>query len=99
MNRLTQPLLMAGSLRWGFVPSWSKDGKIAPINAMSETAADKPMFRGAFRKRRCLLPASGFYEWKATGAKKKQPYAIRLADDKPSRACGRNGPRIGRGRR
>jgi putative SOS response-associated peptidase YedK len=71
------------SLRWGFIPSWSQDGKLSPINAMSETAADKPMFRGAFRKRRCLVPASGFYEWKAVAAKKKQPYAIRLADDKP----------------
>jgi putative SOS response-associated peptidase YedK len=70
-------------LRWGFIPSWAKDGKIAPINAMSETAADKPMFRSAFRKRRCLIPSSGFYEWKAAGAKKKQPYAIRLTDDKP----------------
>jgi len=50
---------------------------------MSETAAEKPMFRSAFRKRRCLIPASGFYEWKAVAAKKKRPYAIRLADDKP----------------
>jgi putative SOS response-associated peptidase YedK len=72
------------NLRWGFIPSWSKDGKLAPINAMSETAPDKPMFRTAFRKRRCLIPATGFYEWKATpGVKRKQPYAIRLADDKP----------------
>jgi putative SOS response-associated peptidase YedK len=70
-------------LRWGFIASWSKDGKLAPINAMSETAADKPMFRSAFRKRRSLIPASGFYEWKAVAARKKQPYAIRLADDKP----------------
>lgn len=74
---------LAVSLRWGFVPSWSKDGKLAPVNAMSETAADKPMFRSAFRKRRCLIPASGFYEWKATGAKKKKPFAVRLVDDKP----------------
>jgi putative SOS response-associated peptidase YedK len=71
------------NLRWGFIPSWSKDGKLSPINAMSETAADKPMFRGAFRKRRWLIAASGFYEWKAVAARKKQPYAIRLADDKP----------------
>ena len=72
------------NLRWGFIPSWSKDGKLAPINAMSETAPDKPMFRSAFRKRRCLIPADGFYEWKATpGVKRKQPYAIRLADDGP----------------
>lgn len=71
------------SLRWGFIPSWSKDGKLAPINAMSETAPDKPMFRSAFRKRRCLLPATGFYEWKPTGAKRKQPFRIRMADEKP----------------
>src|SRR5262249_436892 len=47
-------------LKWGFVPSWSKDGKIAPINAMSETVTEKPMFRGAFKKRRCLIAADGF---------------------------------------
>ena len=70
-------------LRWGFIPSWSKDGKLSLINAMSETAADKPMFRSAFRRRRCILPASGFYEWQPTAAKKKQPYAIRLADESP----------------
>ncbi len=71
------------NLRWGFIPSWSKDGKLSPINAMSETAASKPMFRSAFRKRRCILPANGFYEWQATGAKKKRAYAIRLADESP----------------
>ena len=71
------------NLRWGFIPSWSKDGKLAPINAMSETASSKPFFRSAFKKRRCLIPASGFYEWKATGKKQRQPYAIRLIDDKP----------------
>src|ERR1700676_4923775 len=70
-------------LRWGLIPSWSKDAKMAQINARSEPAAGKPMFRTAFRKRRCLIPASGFYEWKATGGKKKQPFCIRLADDKP----------------
>ena len=72
-----------GSLRWGFIPSWAKDARLAPINAMSETAPSKPFFRSAFKKRRCLIPASGFYEWKATGKKQRQPYAIRLADDKP----------------
>ncbi len=70
-------------LRWGLIPPWSRDGKVAPINARSETAADKPMFRHAFRKRRCLIPASGFFEWMNTGAKKKQPFCIRLIDDKP----------------
>ena len=70
-------------LRWGLIPPWSRDGKAAQINARSETAADKPTFRTAFRKRRCLIPASGFFEWMQTGAKKKQPFCIRLADDKP----------------
>ncbi len=70
-------------LRWGLIPPWAKDRKLAQINARSETAADKPMFRTAFRKRRCLIPASGFIEWTHTGARKKQPFCIRLIDDKP----------------
>ena len=61
----------------GFVPSWTKDSKIAPINAMSETAADKPMFRDAFRKRRCLVVADGFYEWLKEG-RQKQPLHFHL---------------------
>ena len=65
--------------RWGLVPSWAKDAKIANrlINARSETAAEKPSFRSAFRRRRCLVPADGFYEW--AGPKgSKQPYFIGL---------------------
>jgi len=63
--------------RWGLVPSWAKDPKIGNrlINARSETAAEKPSFRAALRRRRCLVPADGFYEW--AGAKgSKQPYLI-----------------------
>jgi putative SOS response-associated peptidase YedK len=71
-----------GVLKWGFVPSWSKDGKIAPINAMSETVGEKPMFRSAFRKRRCLLPASGFYEWMKSG-KAKQPFHFTVRGGHP----------------
>jgi putative SOS response-associated peptidase YedK len=69
-------------LRWGLIPSWAKDAKFAPINARSETAADKPTFRSAMSKRRCLVPADGFYEWMKTG-KAKQAFAFRLHDDKP----------------
>ncbi|HKI36710.1 MAG TPA: SOS response-associated peptidase [Gemmataceae bacterium] len=72
-------------LRWGLIPSWAKDPGIGNslINARSETAAEKPSFRSAFRQRRCLVPASGFYEWQATGGKHKQPYHFRRRDGKP----------------
>jgi putative SOS response-associated peptidase YedK len=69
-------------LRWGLVPSWAKDAKTAPINAKAETAAEKPFFRLALRKRRCLIPADGYYEWQVTG-KRKQPYLFGAKDGKP----------------
>jgi putative SOS response-associated peptidase YedK len=70
--------------RWGLIPSWAKDAKIGNrlINARGETVADKPSFRSAFRKRRCLIPADGFYEWKKRDGG-KQPHFIHLADDEP----------------
>ena len=73
-----------GMFRWGLIPRWAKDAKIAArlINARSETLAEKPSFRAAFKARRCLIPASGFYEWKKLGSR-KQPYFIGLADRKP----------------
>jgi putative SOS response-associated peptidase YedK len=73
-----------GFFRWGLIPSWADDPAIGNrmINARSETVADKPAFRSAFRKRRCLIPASGFYEWQKTGGQ-KQPYHIRTRDGQP----------------
>ena len=67
--------------RWGFVPHWVSDEKpkIQPINARDDSVATKPYFREAFRHRRCLFPASGFYEWKKV-AWGKQPYNITLSD-------------------
>jgi putative SOS response-associated peptidase YedK len=66
-------------LRWGLIPSWASDPSIGNrlLNARAETVADKPSFRAAFRQRRCLLPASGFYEWQKAGAGRKQPYFLR----------------------
>lgn len=66
-------------LRWGLIPHWAKDMKIGykMINARAETLAQKPSFRSAFKKRRCLIVADGFYEWKHVG-KAKQPFYVQL---------------------
>jgi putative SOS response-associated peptidase YedK len=68
---------------WGLVPSWVDDPNNSTykmINARSETAADKPAYRGPFRNRRCLIPANGFYEWTQGNGKHKQPHYIYLND-------------------
>ncbi len=72
-------------LRWGLIPSWAKDVKIGykMINARAETVAEKPAFRAAFRRRRCLVLADGFYEWQKREKGAKQPYRITLADGGP----------------
>jgi putative SOS response-associated peptidase YedK len=68
-------------LRWGLVPRWADDPKIGHrlINARSEGVADKPAFREAFRQRRCLVPSTGFYEWRTEG-RRKLPYLVRRRD-------------------
>jgi putative SOS response-associated peptidase YedK len=68
-------------LVWGLVPSWSKDGK-GFINARSETIEDKPSFSESFQRRRCLIPADGFYEWERSG-KIAQPYLFQMRDESP----------------
>lgn len=76
-------------LRWGLIPFWAKDLKMGArmINARSETVATKPSFRSAFKKRRCLVVADGFYEWRKQG-KQKQPYYISQANEKPFTLAG-----------
>lgn len=71
-------------MRWGLIPNWSKEPDIGAklINARSETVAEKPSFRAAFKRRRCLIPVDGFYEWK-TQEGVKQPYYIHMADGAP----------------
>jgi len=71
-------------LHWGLVPHWAKDSSIGNKlnNARGESVAEKPSFREAFKRRRCLIPADGFYEWKAEG-KLKQPYYISLNSGDP----------------
>ena len=71
-------------LRWGLIPSWSKDPSIGNrlINARAETAHEKPSFRNAFKRHRCLIPANGFYEWQRL-ERGKQPFYIRMHDGRP----------------
>jgi len=77
------------ALRWGLVPHWSKgpDNRYSMINARAESVHEKPAYRGAFRRHRCLIPAEGFYEWRALAAG-KQPYLIRRDDDAPFTMAG-----------
>ncbi|WP_044559557.1 SOS response-associated peptidase [Azospirillum sp. B4] len=77
-------------LRWGLVPHWAKDMSAGAkaINARSETLAEKPTFRSALKKRRCIVPADAFYEWKKTSPTQKQPYAISLDDGQPMAFAG-----------
>ncbi len=73
-------------LHWGLIPSWAKDRKLGAklINARAETVAEKPAFRSAFRQRRCLVLADGFYEWQQQENKKqKQPFYFRLSNKQP----------------
>ena len=76
-------------LRWGLVPGWAKDPAVGSrmINARAESVAEKPSFRTPLSRRRCLILADGFYEWQAVG-QKKQPYFIRLVDDRPFALAG-----------
>jgi putative SOS response-associated peptidase YedK len=73
-------------LRWGLIPAWAKDPKIGYklINARAETIAEKPSFRTAFRQRRCLILADGFYEWQQVeGSRHPHPYFIGMSDERP----------------
>jgi len=73
---------VAAEFRWGLIPSWAKDESIGSkmINARAETLAEKPSFRNAFKSRRCIIPASGFYEWSKKGDQGKQPFYFYLKD-------------------
>lgn len=89
--RDTAEARIASLMRWGFIPAWAKDPAAVPMlnNARSETVAEKPMFRQAFQRRRCIVPASGFYEWqKVHGQKTKQPFYIALNDGAPMSFAG-----------
>lgn len=80
-----------GTLRWGLVPSWSKDASTGHrmINLRTDTVSEKPSFRRMLENRRCVIPADGFYEWKAMGkGRRKQPFFIRSRDGRPLALAG-----------
>lgn len=76
-------------LRWGLVPSWAKDRKIGArmINARRETLTEKPAFRSAYARRRCLVPAEGYYEWQVQGSR-KQPWFLSAREGEPLAMAG-----------
>jgi putative SOS response-associated peptidase YedK len=79
----------AAEMRWGLIPAWGDDLSLGnrAINARSETVAEKPTFRSALKKRRCLIPADGYFEWQTTG-KAKQPYLFHRPDHHPFALAG-----------
>jgi putative SOS response-associated peptidase YedK len=87
--RLTEGKRQFALVRWGLLPSWVKDPKAFTlvINARGESVLDKPAFRNAMKRRRCLIPADGFYEWQPGGTR-KQPYFIRLKSGQPMAFAG-----------
>lgn len=81
-NRLTL-------VRWGVIPHWSKElPKIRPINARADSLAVKPFFRHMLNRHHCIVPASGFYEWKSVAEKKKEPWYIHRNDNRPMAFAG-----------
>lgn len=77
-------------VRWGLIPSWAKEARIGArfINARQETVRDKPAFRAAFARRRCLVPADGYYEWQRQPGGRKQPYFLSAPEGSPLAMAG-----------
>src|SRR6266513_3741425 len=78
------------TFRWGLVPSWAADLSVGSrmINARAETVATKPAYAESLRRRRCIIPADAFYEWKVTESRPRQPYAIAAVDGRPMAFAG-----------
>jgi putative SOS response-associated peptidase YedK len=77
--------------RWGLIPPWAKEDisiGYKLINARAETVSEKPSFRSAFKRRRCVIPVGGFYEWQATYGPRKKPWLFRIADGSPMSLAG-----------
>ncbi len=90
IREITQGTREITPLRWGLVPPWADDLKFGfrAINARAETIATLPTFRAGIQKRRCIVPVTGYYEWKQLGAKHKQPYYFSATDGEPLMLAG-----------